>query len=181
MPPNQDERLIQQSLNLAERIHGVIRALCVLLLIILFCGQISMVVMRYLLGIGFLELQDSVTYAFASLVALTIPIALSADRHVRVDIFRSRFRPATNRRLDQLGHLFFTLPVFCLLLVNGWPIVFDSWLIMEGSRETGGLGGLFLVKSTLILMGVLILMEALVQTLLRPSGSDSAMTGKDER
>lgn len=44
-----------------------------------FLGQLLIVLMRYLLGFGFLEIQDAVNYAFASLVALSVIVAFDGE------------------------------------------------------------------------------------------------------
>lgn len=144
---------------------------CRLLLILLLFAQISVVLMRYLLGYGLLELQDLVTYSFSAIVVLSIPLTFRKDRHVRVDVFRAGWKPTTNRRIDQFAYLFFGIPVFGMLVWHGWPHIQQSWSIFEGSRETGGLPGLFLVKSTLLVMTVL-MVAFLVHAIFTPLDKD---------
>ena len=141
----------------ADLLHRITLRLSVALFAVMFAAQLVIVLMRYVMGVGFLELQDAVTYSFSALVVLTIPLTAGMGRHVRVDILRSGFSRRTNHRIDRFGHVLFTLPVFGLMLVNAWPLVRASWAIHEGSRETGGLPGLFLVKSTVLAMCVLVL------------------------
>ncbi len=128
---------------------------------LMFSCQILVVLLRYLTGIGFLELQDAVSYSFAVVVALSIPLALTRDRHVRVDVLRERMSHRVNRRIDGLGHVLLTLPVFALMAWHSWPLVSASWAILEGSRETGGLPGRFLVIGFLLVMPVLFLVHGL--------------------
>lgn len=146
----------------ANRLHRAVLGLSIVLFAVMFAAQMVIVLMRYVMGVGFLELQDLVTYSFSALVVLTIPLALRLDRHVRVDIFRSTFSDRRNARIDRAGHILFTLPVFGLMLWNAVPLVADSWAILEGSRETGGLGGLFLVKSTVIVMSAMVIALAVI-------------------
>ncbi len=127
-----------------------------LLAVIVFLGQLSMVLMRYLLGFGFLEIQDAVNYAFASLVALSVAVSFEADKHVRVDVIRQRLTEAANRRIDWLGDMALALPVFLIMLWMAYPLVRSSWAIFEGSPETGGLPGLFLVKTCLLILPALV-------------------------
>ena len=141
----------------ADLLYRVTLIIAVVLFGVMFSAQLVIVLMRYVMGVGFLELQDLVTYSFSALVVLTIPLTAGMSRHVRVDILRSGFSRRTNHRIDRWGHVLFTLPVFGLMLVNAWPLVGASWSIFEGSRETGGLPGMFLVKSTVIVMCVLVL------------------------
>ena len=158
--------------RIADLLHRVTLGVSILLFALMFAVQIAIVLMRYVMGVGFLEMQDMVTYAFSALVVLTIPLAMRLDRHVRVDVLRAGLRRRTNARIDKLGHLVFTLPVFGLLLLNSWPLVRAAWVIHEGSRETGGLGGLFVVKATIIVMSVLVLVLALVELLGREGTQD---------
>ncbi|MBU2531175.1 MAG: TRAP transporter small permease subunit [Alphaproteobacteria bacterium] len=146
----------------AHVLYRVTLIICVALFGVMFAAQLVIVLMRYVMGVGFLELQDMVTYSFSVLVVLTIPLAAGMDRHVRVDILRSRFSRLTNHRIDQWGHVLFTLPVFGLMLVNAWPLVGASWAILEGSRETGGLAGMFVVKSTVVVMCLLLLVLGVI-------------------
>ncbi len=136
-----------------------------ILAVIVFLGQLSMVLMRYLLGFGFLEIQDAVNYAFASLVALSVAVSFEADRHVRVDVFRQRLSDETNRRIDWLGDMVLALPVFVIMMWMAYPLVRSSWVILEGSPETGGLPGLFLVKTFLLILPVLVILLTLARVI----------------
>ncbi|MHA7773101.1 TRAP transporter small permease subunit [Roseibium sp. M-1] len=144
-----------------RRVFSAVLWLCTGLAAIVFFGQLAMVLMRYLLGVGFLEIQDAVNYAFAALVALSVAVSFDADRHVRVDVFRQNWNAATNRRIDWLGDLLLALPVFGLMLWTAFPLVRSSWEILEGSPETGGLPGLFVVKTCLLILPALVLLYAL--------------------
>ena len=39
----------------------------------------------------------------------------------------------------------------------------DSWGVLEGSREAGGLPAVFLLKSLILVMAVMLMLQALVQ------------------
>ena len=149
--------------KLADMLYKITLALCIVLFAIMFAGQVTIVLMRYVMHVGFLELQDAVIYSFSCLVVLTIPLAMRNNRHVRVDIMRSDMSEHAARRLDELAHVIFTIPVFALIARDGWPLISSSWAIAEGSRETGGLPGLFLVKATLLVMCALILIQAVAE------------------
>ncbi|HHS94260.1 MAG TPA: TRAP transporter small permease subunit [Rhodobacterales bacterium] len=148
--------------EIADRLHRAVLGVSLALFGVMFAAQMVIVLLRYIMGVGFLELQDLVTYSFSALVVLTIPLALRLNRHVRVDILRAGLGARANARIDRAGHILFTLPVFGLLTWNALPLVRESWAIFEGSRETGGLGGLFIVKTTVIVMSLLVLFIALV-------------------
>lgn len=155
-------------LQLCEFLHRATMWVCLLLLVLLLCSQISIVILRYCFGAGFLELQDFTAYAFASLVTLSIPVALVLDRHVRVDVWREHQSIKLRRRMDQLGVLALLLPVFVLCLYLVYPDIAYAWQIREGSRETGGLPGVYLVKSLFPLSCVLLILQ----------GAASLLSGK---
>lgn len=148
-------------LRFAASVNTINVQFCLLLLAVVFCAQILVVVLRYLFGIGFVELQDLVIYSFAMLSILGVPIALRWDRHVRVDVFRARWPERINRRVDRLGILLFLAPVFLITLWYALPLVSYSWSVFEGSRETGGLPGFFLVLTALPVSCCLVLVQGL--------------------
>jgi TRAP-type mannitol/chloroaromatic compound transport system permease small subunit len=142
-----------------------VRWLCIGLAAIVFVCQLAVVLMRYLLGVGFVELQDTVSYAFAALVALSVAVTFHADRHVRVDVFRQNWSARFNKRIDWVGDLLFALPVFGLMVWTAFPLVRSSWAILEGSRETGGLPGLFVVKTCLVILPALIVLMVIARVI----------------
>lgn len=143
----------------AALLHRINAAICHVLLAVLFVSQIVIVILRYAFGIGFLELQDLVSYSFAMLLVLSVPVALRLDRHVRVDVFRSRQSLPVRRRYDRFGIVFFLLPVFAMTLYFVMPQILYSWSIREGGLETGGLAGYFLVKTALPVACALVLLQ----------------------
>ncbi len=151
--------MINRYLQLCAFLHRSTMGVCLLLLALLLCSQISIVVLRYCFGTGFLELQDFTAYVFASLVTLSIPVALVLDRHVRVDVWREHQSASLRRTLDRLGVIVLLFPVFLLSLYLVYPDIAYAWQIREGSRETGGLPGVYLVKSLFPLSCVLLILQ----------------------
>jgi TRAP-type mannitol/chloroaromatic compound transport system permease small subunit len=86
--------------------------------------------------------------------------ALQTDDHVRVDIFyrdrSSRYRAWVNL----VGTVVLLVPFALFLLIIGWDYVAASWATLEGSREAGGLPLVFLLKSTILVMPALLLLQS---------------------
>lgn len=143
----------------ATFVHHITRRLCQILLGMIFFGQLTVVILRYVFGVGFIELQDAVAYSFAALVVLSLPVAQTLDSHVRVDVFRTRQPQHVRAWFDRVGVVLFLIPVFGLTIWWVWPDVTYSWSIREASVETGGLPGLYLVKSTLPLACALMILQ----------------------
>ncbi|MCW8871077.1 MAG: TRAP transporter small permease subunit, partial [Xanthomonadales bacterium] len=80
--------------------------------------------------------------------------------HVRVDIFyrarSDRYRFAVNLA----GTLLFVLPFSAFLLIIGWDYVAASWATHEASREAGGLPLVWLLKSLILVLPALLLLQS---------------------
>lgn len=121
------------------------------------------VVLRYIFDIGWIGLQESITYLHATVFLVGAAWAMQQQAHVRVDIFYSRFSVKTRAWIDLLGSLFFLLPVMIFIAWISWEYVSDSWAVLEGSREAGGLPAVYLLKSLILVLALMLMLQALVQ------------------
>jgi TRAP-type mannitol/chloroaromatic compound transport system permease small subunit len=119
------------------------------------------VVMRYVFDSGSIALQETTTYLHASIFLIGMAYTLQQDAHVRVDIFYTRFSLQTKAWVDLCGALFLLLPVMLFISWISWQYILDSWSVLEGSREAGGLPGVFLLKSLILVMTSLLSLQAL--------------------
>ena len=121
------------------------------------------VVLRYALSEGSILLQESVLYLHGITFMLGIPYALKEDVHVRVDLVYARLSPRSRAWVNLLGHLLFLVPVTVCILWVSWNYVAASWRIFERSPEVGGLPAVFLLKSLLPAMALLLLLQGLAE------------------
>ncbi|HSH43916.1 MAG TPA: TRAP transporter small permease subunit [Arenicellales bacterium] len=117
------------------------------------------VVLRYCFGTGFIELEDAARYTFAVVVIFSLPVCLRRHGHVRVEVLSERLSPDYRRTVDAVALVLFLIPVFGLVIVAGWSELAYSWSIREASVETGGLPGLFIVKTALPLGALLMILQ----------------------
>jgi len=125
--------------------------------------ELAVVLLRYVLGLGSIWLQESILYAHAVLFLLAAAWTLKEGGHVRVDVFYADASPCTKARIDLLGALFLLLP-FCLAIV--WfslPYVERSWVILERSRESSGLPLVFLLKTLIPVFALLLALQGMAQ------------------
>lgn len=78
----------------------------------------------------------------------------SADAHVRVDIFYGRFPAQRKRVINRLGAILFVLPLATLILYVTYDYVAMAWSVREGSRETSGIHGIYLLKTMILVFAV---------------------------
>ena len=120
---------------------------------------VAVVVLRKLFETGSIALQESITYLHAAVFMLGAAYTLKHDGHVRVDIFYQKFSPRTRAWVDLLGTLLLLFPVCLYILFSSLQYVGASWSMLEGSREAGGLDGVFLLKTAIPVMAVLLLLQ----------------------
>jgi len=118
--------------------------------------QFTVVILRYVFGIGSIFLQESLLYFHGALFMLAAGYTLLHDGHVRVDIF---YRDASLRYralVDLGGSLVLLLPVCGLIWTLSFDYVAMSWAIDEGSPETSGIPAVYLLKSAILAFAILV-------------------------
>jgi len=124
------------------------------------------VVLRYVFDLGWIALQESVTYLHASVFMLGAAYTLKHQGHVRVDIFYQKMSPRSRAWVDLLGTLLLLFPFCGFIFWVSWEYVLNSWDVLEGSREAGGLPGVFLLKSLILLLPLTLGLQG-ISTMLR--------------
>lgn len=119
----------------------------------------GVVVLRYLFDVGWIAMQESITYMHSMVFMLGAAYTLCRDGHVRIDIAYRRFGPRGRALVDLLGTLLLLLPTAGFILWIGWAYVAESWRVMEGSHEAGGLPGVFALKTLVLLMPALLILQ----------------------
>lgn len=124
-------------------------------------ATVAVVVMRYAFGQGLIWLQESVNWMHAAVFMLGAAYTLKADEHVRVDVLYREFGERGRAVVNLAGTLLLLLPLCAYLVVESWEYVEVSWRIGERSREAGGLPMLYLLKSLIPLMAVLLALQGI--------------------
>lgn len=123
--------------------------------------QFIVVVLRYVFGIGSIFLQESIVYMHGFNFLLGAGYTLLHDGHVRVDIFY-REAPVKRKALtDLIGVGLFLLPVCIMIFWVSFPYVADSWANLEGSQETSGIPGVFVLKTSILLFSVVLILQGI--------------------
>lgn len=130
------------------------------LILLMVCITFGVVTLRYGFNLGWVWLQESVTYLHAAVFMLAAAWTWQVDGHVRVDIL---YRGRSARRkawVNLLGTLLLLVPFCVYLLLIGWDYVAASWSLREGSRQAGGLPFVWLLKPLILLLPALLLVQA---------------------
>jgi len=118
------------------------------------------VLLRYGFNLGWIWLQESVTYLHALIFMTAAGWAFQTDDHVRVDIFYRDRSERYQHAVNLAGTILFLVPFSLFLLYIGWDYVAASWANHEGSREAGGLPAVWLLKSLILVLPALLLLQS---------------------
>jgi TRAP-type mannitol/chloroaromatic compound transport system permease small subunit len=143
-------RALASIVRVISRLNGIIGAILSFLSLAIVLVCFCVVLLRYGFRTGSVPLQDLYVWLNGVMFMGIAGYALLKDGHVRVDIF---YREASKRRraqIDIAGSLLFIAPFLVLLTLYAWPYVSRSWAMAESSPNFGGLPGLFLLKSFLL-------------------------------
>lgn len=129
-------------------------------LVLLICYDVFS---RYLLNVSYVGILELEWHLFAFIFLLGAAFAYKHDRHVRVDVFYSKFSETKKAWTNLIGILVFLIP-FCIIgIFTSIQFVANSFMIMEGSPDPGGLPARFIVKSAIPIGFFLLLLQGLAE------------------
>lgn len=143
--------------TLNEHVGRVVSLLALLMVLV----QFIVVLQRYVFGIGSIWMQESIVYMHGFLFMLVAGYTLLHNGHVRVDVFYRTMSPRSKAWVDLLGTVFLLWPLCYLIFMVSLPYVEASWAVREGSRETSGIQGVYLLKSVILAFVVLLWLQSL--------------------
>lgn len=131
------------------------------LTLVMALATAAVVLLRYAFGQNTILLQEGVSALHGLVLMLGIAYTLLEKGHVRVDILHNRLDERRRCMVDAFGHAVFLLPVAALIFLTSLPYVAQSWRVAEGSAEVGGLPGIYLLKTLIPVMAVLLFAQGL--------------------
>ena len=132
------------------------------LLVLVVCYDVFT---RYLLKSSLVAVQELEWHLFALVFLIGAAYSLKHNRHVRVDVFYTRFSPRTRAWVDFAGSVLFLIP-FCLIVVwSSKNFVYNSFVIGEISPDPGGLPARFVLKAAIPVGFVLLFLQGIALAL----------------
>lgn len=148
-----------------DRISGAAMGFALAAGFLIILIQLAAVLLRYVFGLSFSWLNDSVIFTFAMMFMLGAAATLRDDGHVRVDILRPRFSPRVKAGIELFGSLVFIVPIGVLILYAGSGLIARSWIGLEHFNESDGLPIKYLFKTMVPLFAILMIGQALSQSI----------------
>jgi len=155
---NQASQNIIATLESISRVTGhFISWFTIVMVVITF----TVVTLRYGFNIGSIALQESIGYFHAFIFMIGAAYTLKNDEHVRIDIFYRNMPARKQAWVDLLGSVFLLIPMCLFIFIESFEYVMNSWAIQESSPEAGGLPLLYLLKTAILIMPVLVINQAI--------------------
>lgn len=130
-------------------------------LLIMIMATIISVIGLSIFGLSFTKLDELPIFFHACLIMLGSAATLLAGQHVRVDIFHSQYTPQKRALLDLIGFYALIIPICLILIWVSQIFVYQSWITLEGSPESDGIRGVFILKTLIPLFALLMLSQGL--------------------
>ena len=117
--------------------------------------------MRYILDFGSIAIQEIIIYFHALIFTIGASYTLKNDMHVRIDIFYNNLTPKNKKTINFYGTIFFLIPTCVLIFVTSFNYVLSSILLLESSKEAGGLPVLYILKIYILLLPITLFLQAI--------------------
>lgn len=131
------------------------------ILIALILLVFSTVFFRYVFNMSYIIAQEIIMYLHALIFMFGISYALKENSHVKIDVLYNTLNKRIQRVISIAGLVSFILPTALFVIYISIDMVTQSWMILEGSSEAGGLNLVFILKSLIPISGVLIFLQGI--------------------
>lgn len=121
------------------------------------------VLASWLFNTSWIWLRESVTWMHGANFLLAAAYTLNHQGHVRVDILYAKLSVKKQAVVDLVGTIFLLFPTSLFIAWASWPAFMLSWRVGEVSSEAGGLPAVYILKSFLIIMPILLIVEGINQ------------------
>ena len=117
------------------------------------------VVMRYLLNKSYVFTQELEWHLFGFIFLIGAGYTLLHDGHVRVDIIYQRLGIKGRAWTNLLGVILFLIPGCIMVITTSWQFAANSFSMMEGSPDPGGIPFRFIIKGCIPVGFTLLLLQ----------------------
>lgn len=165
--------------NLVEKVDGFTRGCAMairwlgLLMVLVTCLIVGLRYGSFIPFVAYISqdlidltmLQELVMYCHGALFMIGAAFTLQQDAHVRVDIFYRDWSVKKKNLVNRLGIIFFAIPFCVFTFFISFDLVINSWKVLETSQEPGGLPFVYLFKTLLLLMPLLVFIQCVAELL----------------
>jgi len=157
--------MVASSIRVLEWINEMVGRIVSWLILLLVLNTFLVAILRYGFSLGWVWLQESYVWMHGTVFMVASGYALLHDSHVRIDLIYRSVSPEKRAWINLIGVAILLVPTLAAVWWASYPYVMLSWERLETSREAGGLPGLFLWKTTILIFVVLLALQGLALAL----------------
>lgn len=154
-------KLLEAIVRIADAINeqvGKAVAWLTSVLVVIICFD---VLIRYFFKASKVWMVELEWHFFALVFLLGAGYALKHDRHVRVDLFYTKFSEKGKAWVNLIGTLIFLIPWCVIILGSAYQFAHRSWLLGESSPNPNGLPALYVIKFAIVIGFVFLLLQGI--------------------
>ena len=152
--------------KVAERIDNVVLAtghLAAWFNVLLIGVIILQVVLRYVFGMGMVQLEELQWHLYAVNVIFGLAYCQSKDSHIRLDLIHAKMSQRTREWVEIFGILFLMMPLIYVIFYHSIDFVWEAIRTMERSDSPMGLPYRWIPKSLIPISMVLFFMAGVAR------------------
>lgn len=153
----------------ATKIDNVIQSIgrwSSVLNVILIAAIIVQVVLRYVFGLGLVQLEELQWHLYAVNVIFGLAYCQSVDSHIRLDLIYEKLNPRTREKIEIAGILFLLMPLIYVIFIHSVDFLWEAIRTNERSDSPVGLCCRWIPKG-LIPVAMLMLFASAVARVIR--------------
>ena len=147
--------------NVFDFINKIAGYICGILVFLMTLNVFFVVMLRYIFGISFIWMQETYVWMHAFVFMLGAGYTYLMNEHVRIDIIYRESSKKYKKIINLVGNIIFLIPFLYIIFFYSFPFVLKSFQMSEISREAGGLGMLFILKSSILFFVLLIFIQVI--------------------
>lgn len=156
---------MKKIINIIDQINEMVgKAVSWLTLILVFVVCLE-VVRRSLFNTTSIWSMELQWHIFSLIFLLGAGYALKHDRHVRVDLFYTKFSKRDQAWVNFFGSILLLIPWLLVMIYFSFYYALDAWHLKEGSPDPGGLPARYLIKFAVPVGLSLLFLQAISVTL----------------
>lgn len=156
-----ENKILKYTVKNVEKVNDAVGRSISWLIILLVLTTFFVAIFRYGFNLGWVWLQELYVWIHGTVIMVGAAYTLLHDDHVRIDIFYRSLSERSKAFVNLFGTLLFLIPTILTVFWFVLPYVSLSWQRLEASREAGGMQGLFIWKTTMLIFCILLFFQSL--------------------
>ena len=131
--------------------------------VMLIVAIIVQVVLRYVFGLGLVQLEELQWHLYAVNVIFGLSYCLSADSHIRLDVIHDKLSRRTKEKIEIFGIIFLLMPLIYVIFMHSVDFLWEAIRTNERSDSPVGLCCRWIPKGLIPIAMILFFMSAVAR------------------